>query len=54
MYLFIRCYKSRFLLWNTNNTDKNDVSKQNTHTHTHTHTKLSGKDKAGKGSLVWK
>ena len=38
IYLLIRCYKTRFFLWNTNNTDRNGVSKQNTHTHTHTHT----------------
>ena len=25
-----------FVLWNTNNTDRNRVHKQNTHTHTHT------------------
>ena len=37
-YLLIRCYKSRFFLWNTNNNDRNGVNKQNTHTHTHTHT----------------
>ena len=28
----IRCYKTRFFLWNTNNTDRNGVNKQNTHT----------------------
>ena len=45
-----------FVLWNTNNTDRNDVNKQNTHTHahahthahTHTHTKHSEKDSTGK------
>ena len=37
MYLLIRCYKTRFILWNTN-TDRNGVNKQHTHTHTHTHT----------------
>ena len=45
-----------FVLWNTNNTDRNDVNKQNTHTHahthahthTHTHTKRSEKDSTGK------
>ena len=36
--LLIRCYKTNFFLWNTNNTDRNGVNKQNTHTHTHTHT----------------
>ena len=36
IYLLIRCCKARFSLWNTNNTDRNDVNKQNTHTHTHT------------------
>ena len=35
--LLIRCYKTRFFLWNTINTDENGVNKQNTHTH-HTHT----------------
>ena len=35
--LLIRCYKTRFFLWNTNNTDRNGVSKQHTHAHTHTH-----------------
>ena len=38
IYLLIRCYKTRFFLRNTNNTDRNGVNKQNTHTHTHTHT----------------
>ena len=38
MYLLIGCYKTKFLLWNTNNTDRNSANKQNTHTHTHTHT----------------
>ena len=32
--MLIRCYKTRFFLWNTTNTDKNDVNKQDTHTHT--------------------
>ena len=32
--LLIRCYKTRFFQWNTNNTDRNGVNKQNTHTHT--------------------
>ena len=36
--LLIWCYETRFFLSNTNNTDRNDVNKQNTHTHTHTHT----------------
>ena len=31
IYLSIRCYKTRFSLWNTNDTDRNDVNKQNTH-----------------------
>ena len=30
----IRCYKTKFFLWNTNNTDRNGVNKQ-THRHTH-------------------
>ena len=32
IYLLIRCYKSRLFLWNTSNTDRNGVSKQNTYT----------------------
>ena len=36
IYLLIRCYKTRFVLWNTNNTDTNGVNKQNTHTRTRT------------------
>ena len=32
--LLIRCYKTSFFLWNTNNTDESGVNKQNTHTHT--------------------
>ena len=32
IYLLIRCYESRFFLWNTNNTDRNGVNKQKTHT----------------------
>ena len=43
-YLFIRCYKTRFFLSNTNNTDRNGENKQNTHTHT----KHSEKDNTGK------
>ena len=39
------CYKTKFFLWNTNNTDRNSVNKQNTHTHT----KHSEKDNIGKG-----
>ena len=38
IYLLIKCYKTRFFLSNTNNTNRNGVNKQNTHTHTHTHT----------------
>ena len=30
IYLLIRCYKTGFLLWNTDNTDRNGVNKQNT------------------------
>ena len=30
-YLLIRCNKTKFSLWNTNNTDKNGVYKPNTH-----------------------
>ena len=32
VYLFIRCNKTKFFLWNTNNTDRNGVNKQNTYT----------------------
>ena len=34
IHLLIRCYKTRFFLWNTNNNDRNGVSKENKHTHT--------------------
>ena len=34
MYLLIRFNKSKFLFWNTNNTDENGVTKQNTYKHT--------------------
>ena len=30
-YLFIRCKKTKFFLWSTNNTDINGVTKQNSH-----------------------
>ena len=30
--MLIRCYKTRFFLWNTNNTDRNGVNKTHTHT----------------------
>ena len=33
-YLLIRLNKTEFFLWNTNNTDRNDINKQNTQTHT--------------------
>ena len=46
-YLFFRCDKTKFFLWNTNNTDRNGVDKQNLNTHTHTHTRThTTKDKA--------
>ena len=33
LYLLIRCcYKTRFFLWNTNNSDRNGANKQNTNT----------------------
>ena len=35
IYLLIRCYETRFFLWNIYNTDRNGVNKQNIHTHTH-------------------
>ena len=31
-YLFTRCNRTTFFLWNTNNTDRNGVNKQKTHT----------------------
>ena len=34
IYLLIRCCKTRFFLWNTNNNDRNGVNKQNTYTYT--------------------
>ena len=34
MYLLIRFSKTKFFLWNTNSTDRNDINKQNTHVHT--------------------
>ena len=42
IYLLIRCYKTRFILRNKSNTDRNGVNKQNTHTThtTHTHQAL--------------
>ena len=42
-YLFIRCNKTKFFLWNINNTDKNGKNEQNTHT------KYLEKDNTGKG-----
>ena len=47
IYLLIRFYKTSFFLWNTNNTDRNGVNKQNTYTLLHT--KHSEKDNAGIG-----
>ena len=39
IYPLIRCYKTRFFLRNTNNTDGyNTHTHTQTHTHTHTHT----------------
>ena len=61
IYLLIRCNKTKYSLWNWNNTDRNGVNKRNTpppppppHTHTHnhhtrTHTKQSKKNDTGKG-----
>ena len=42
-YLFIRCNKTKFFLWNINNTDKNGENEQKTHT------KRLEKDNTGKG-----
>ena len=36
-YLLIRFNKTKFLSWNTKNTDRNDINKQNTHMHMHPH-----------------
>ena len=45
IYLLIRCYKTRFFLGNTNNTDRNGVNKQHTYTYTkHSETYNTGKD----------
>ena len=35
VYLFIRCNKTNFFLWNTNNTDINSANQENIHTYTH-------------------
>ena len=58
IYLLIRHYKTKFFLWNTNNTDGNGVNKQNTHTqthtHTHTHTHQTLRERLHWKGLVWK
>ena len=36
IYLLIRFNKTKSFLWNSKNTDRNDINEQNTHTHTHT------------------
>ena len=43
IYLLIRFNKSKFILWNTCNTDGSDVNTQ------HTHTLNTQKDNTGKG-----
>ena len=48
VYLYIRCNKTKFFLWNTHNIDKNGVNKQNAHTRT----KQLEKDNNGKGGGV--
>ena len=48
IHLLIRCYKTRFFLWNTNNTDRNSVNKQNKHTYTNIQVKHSEKDNTRK------
>ena len=48
IYLLTRFNKSKFILWNTCNTDGKDVNTQHTHTHTHTHTPNTQKDNTGK------
>ena len=35
IYLLITCNKTKFFMWNTNDTDKNGVNKQDTHIPTH-------------------
>ena len=35
IHLLIKCCKTSFFLWKTNNADRNGVNKQSTHTHTH-------------------
>ena len=48
-YLLIRCNKTKFFLRNTNNTDRNDLNKQNTQTHTHQTSKEIWHWKGGEG-----
>ena len=48
IHLSIRCNKTKLFLWNTYNSDRNGVSKQNTHN------KHPQKDKNRKSYLVWK
>ena len=38
IYHLIRCDKTRFLMWDTDNTDRNGVNNKTKHTHIHTHT----------------
>ena len=47
IFLLTRCNKTKFFLWNTNDTDKSSLNKQNTHT------KHLKKDHTGKGYSVW-
>ena len=44
VYMFIRCNKTKFFLWNTNNAERNGVNKQKTNT------KHLEKDNIGKGA----
>ena len=50
MSFLFKNFLKKFFLWNTNNTDKNGVNRQNAHTHIHT--KHLEKDNIGKGGGV--
>ena len=52
IYLLIRYYKTKFLQWTINNTDRNGVNKQKTYTDTHAHTNHSKKDNTGKAKKI--
>ena len=48
-YLLNSFNKTKFFPWNTKNTARNGINKENTHTYT----KHSEKDNIGKGYLIW-